>query len=148
MNILFGVLLMLLSNPAGITLENPWIRPAASGMNSAMFVEIKNGGEDADTLINAYSDIAEVVEVHETYKKDNDMMGMRRAEAIEIAANSSLELKPRSYHIMLIKLNKDLKIGGKEKVTLEFKNAGKIEVEAEIRDMPMDHKMKKHQDTN
>lgn len=142
MNLLLGILFLFINNPSGITAENPWMRPAAEGMNSAMFVKIMNNGEEADTLINAYSDIADVVEVHETYKKDNDMMGMRRAEKLVIEAGASLELKPKSYHIMLIKLKKDLAVGTKEKVTLEFSKSGKIELEVPVSDMPM--KMDEH----
>lgn len=140
MKLLLSILLLGTIYSTNIELTDPWIRPAATGMNTAFFVTIDNSSQTADTLVNAYSEVAEVVEVHETYTKENDMMGMRHVDLIEVPAEGQLLLKPRSYHVMLIKLKENMKVGEKHKVILEFKHAGKVEVEAIVRDMPMLHK--------
>ncbi|GJQ61720.1 MAG: transporter [Melioribacteraceae bacterium] len=144
MKILLSILLISSFYGANLELTDPWIRPAATGMNTAFFVTIENTSELPDTLVNAFSDVSEVVEVHETYTTENDMMGMRHVEMIEVPAEGQLLLKPRSYHVMLIKLKENMKVGEKHKVTLEFKHAGKIEVEAVVRDMPKKHKKMDH----
>jgi copper(I)-binding protein len=61
------------------------------------------------------------------------MMGMRPVARVEIPAGGTLELKPGSYHIMLIGLSKDLVVGEKIEITLKFEKAGEVKVTAEVR---------------
>lgn len=125
------------SKMTGMMVHNAWIRPSAQGTTTAMFGMIMNHTDINDTLIAVTSDLAQLTEFHETYKKEGDVMGMRHIEAQSVDANSSLMLKPGSFHVMLIKLNQDLKTGDKKEITFHFKHAGDIKVEAEVKDMPM-----------
>ena len=130
------------SKMSGMMVHDAWIRPAAQGTNSAMFGMIMNHTDVNDTLVGLSSEFAILTEVHETYKGENDMMGMRRVEFVPVDKNDSFELKPRAHHVMLIRLKEDLKIGDTKEVTLTFKNAGDIIVKAEVKDAPgggMDH---------
>lgn len=120
-----------------IQIHNPWIRVAAQGANTALFFVIENTGEKPDTLISAESKIADIVEVHETYAKGNDMMGMREVKFVAVSPKSKVEFKPRSLHVMLIDVVKDLKTGGKVDAVLIFKHAGKIKLKAVVQEMPM-----------
>lgn len=120
-----------------IQIHNPWIRVAAQGANTALFFVIENTGEKPDTLISAESKIADIVEVHETYAKGNDMMGMRKVKFVAVPPKSKVEFKPRSLHVMLIDVVKDLRTGGKVDAVLIFKHAGKIKVKAVVQEMPM-----------
>ena len=61
------------------------------------------------------------------------MMGMRPVARVEIAAGGSLQLKPGSYHVMLIGLVKDLTVGDTIDLTLKFEKAGEITVKAQVR---------------
>lgn len=61
------------------------------------------------------------------------MMGMQKVDRVEIPAGGRLELKPGSYHIMLIGLTQDLKVGDRIEITLRFEKAGEITVSAEVR---------------
>ena len=119
-----------------IKINDPWMRPSAEGSNTALFFEVVNKSDKPDTLFEAESDLAEVVEVHETFKRENDMMGMRKVKFVVIPPNSIVKFKPRDLHVMLIKLKRDLKVSEKGIATLFFKSAGKIKVEAVVRDMP------------
>lgn len=116
--------------------KEAWIRTSAQGSNTALFFEVVNNSEKPDTLLSAESNIAEVVEVHETFKRENDMMGMRKVNFVVIPPKSTVKFKPRDLHVMLIKLKKDMKLNDKGEATLVFKNAGKIKVEAVVREMP------------
>ena len=123
-----------------LKITNAWIRPGAAGMNTAFFFNVYNSSEIADTLISVESEIAEIVEIHETFTKGEDMMGMRSVDFVEIPAGTNFEFKPMHHHVMLIKVIDDLKIEDEGIVNLNFKNAGKIEVKAKV----IDKKIMKH----
>lgn len=125
----------------GIRVEGAWARRApmmeSSGSkggsgNGAIYATLANPGKDRDTLISAASDAAGVVEIHESYQHMGMMM-MRPVKAIEVPAGGKVEMKPGSYHIMLLNLKRDLKAGQTVNVTLQFQKAGKIPVKAEIK---------------
>lgn len=119
-----------------IEIKNAWVRPAAKGANSALFFTIVNNGTSADTLTAAESKLADIVAVHETFKKDNDKMGMREVKFVHVPAKSKIEFKPGGLHVMLIDAQKDFRIGDQLNAVLKFKHAGKIKVKAVVQDMP------------
>lgn len=144
MKLLFLTLLMLLFSPdEKIKIKDPWIRVSAEGQSTALFMKIENNSDVADTLYKVECDFAGRVEIHETYQKD-DMMGMREVPFLVIPPKSTFELKPRSHHIMVIKLKKDIKKGSQEEFTLHFKRAGKITIKAKADEMQMNKMEHKH----
>ena len=128
---------------SGMMVHNAWIRSSAEGTTTALFGMVMNHTDINDTIIGVSSDLAQLTEFHETYKKEGDMMGMRHVDVQPVDANSSLILKPGSYHVMLIKLNQELKVGDKKEIVFHFKYAGEIKAEADVKDMnemgEMDH---------
>lgn len=157
---LFSLLLSACAGSSGTTLEvrDPWVRaalmggamgghgdtqmgtPAANTAMSAMqggatsgaFMVINNSGTEADRLVKAESDVADAVELHLSEMKDG-VMTMRQVEGVEIPASGQAELKPGSYHIMLIGLKQDLKEGDTIKITLTFEKGGSIVVDAPVK---------------
>jgi len=119
-----------------IKIQNAWARPAVKNANSALYFFIENKSRETDTLLGAQSKIAEEVEVHESFIRDNDRMGMRPAGRIAIKPNSQLEFKPGGFHVMLLGLLKDLRIGDNIEAVLLFKYAGKIKIKAMVSDIP------------
>ncbi len=115
-----------------IEIQNPWVREASKyGGVSAAYLVIKNNGNEPDYLIDVSSNVAQIVQIHKmTYK--NGVAGMERVKEIKIPPKSEVELTGK-YHIMLIKLKKDLKSGQHVKLTLIFKKSGKITVDAVVR---------------
>lgn len=124
-----------------VQIKNAWVRPVVEGSNSALYFVAENKWEKPDTLISAISKSAEIVEIHETYKKDNDKMGMRPAGKIAIEPKSKVEFKPGGMHIMLINVTGDFKIGDSFETELQFKHAGKIKVKAKVQDSSSMHSM-------
>ena len=59
-------------------------------------------------------------------------MRMRKVSHIDIPANGSAELKPGSYHIMLIGLEKAMKAGATETLTLTFSDGSQKTIEARV----------------
>jgi hypothetical protein len=126
MKILLAILLFIsFQGDNKLTIEKTWTRVSAEGTNTAFFFDVVNNSDKPDTLYNVESTVAEITEIHETYKVDGKM-GMRKIPFIVIPANSTFNFKPRSYHIMLIGLNKDINADDIVELTVYFKKAGKM----------------------
>lgn len=148
------ILLTLLTACSGgssssIKIEDAWLRAAKamqtqqgmsqggdmgqmSGSNSAAYMRILNTGSVADKLLKASSTIAASTELHISEEKDG-VMTMHPVDSVDVPANGQVELMPGGMHIMMIGINKDLVVGEKVVLTLEFEKAGEIHVEAEVR---------------
>jgi periplasmic copper chaperone A len=117
-----------------IETSGAWGRPSPMmDKAGAVYVVIENKGNAADRLIGASSPAAKTVEVHESYM-DNGMMKMRPIAGLDVPAGGKVELKPGSYHIMLIDLVAPLQTGATIAVTLKYEKSGEVAVNAEIRE--------------
>ncbi len=116
-----------------IKVEAAWAR-ASAGMAKAgaAFVTIRNAGASADRLVAASAPVARRVELHTHIMKDN-VMRMRRVDAMPVEPGAMTVLKPGGYHVMLIGLHAPLKQGDRFPLTLSFEKAGAITVAATIR---------------
>jgi hypothetical protein len=95
---------------------------------------LMNEGGQPDVLLSAETDVAEVVELHET-RMEGDVMKMSPISSIEVPAGGSVNLEPGGKHIMLINLKQQLTPGEKIKLILNFEKSGQKTIEAEIREM-------------
>ena len=113
-----------------ITIVEPRIRATAPGQTvSGAFMTLANSSETTFALTSISFSGANVVEIHETSMNDG-VMRMRKISRIDIPANGSAELKPGSYHIMLIGLEREMKAGTAETLTLTFSDESQKSVEA------------------
>jgi len=122
---------------ADVLVTQPWVRGVVKGQTATgAFMTLET--QDATSLIGAASPIANTVQIHEM-KMQGDLMTMRPVAAINIPANTTLELKPGGYHLMLIGLTKPLTKGDKVPVKLTFRaeNGAQstVGVQAEVRDL-------------
>jgi copper(I)-binding protein len=129
MSILLAILFILFPPEDKIKIKDAWMRPSSEKMTTALYFIIENKSENADTLFQVDSDLAERVEIHETYS-EGEMMGMRKVDFIVIDGKGSFELKPGAHHIMLMKLKKDIKDEDTSEFVLHFKQAGEIKITA------------------
>lgn len=127
MNILILLSFLFLQTGNTIKINDAWVRPGLAQMGTALYFEIENTGDSADTLYKVESDIAGRIELHETYTA-GDVMGMKEVENIIVEPGSFFKLKPGAHHIMVMKLKKDINKGDEVKFSLFFTNAGKIEI--------------------
>ena len=111
----------------------PWVKavPPMAKM-SAAYMEIHNKTNKDQKLIAAKSNISEVVEIH-THYMDKGYMAMRKVDSILVPKNGKAILKPKSFHVMFIKLTKKLKIGEMIPVTLIFDNGDMLEIKAPVK---------------
>jgi len=117
----------------GIHIEGAWARPASEGRMSAAYFLITNFEDENDNLISVQSDVAQLVEIHESYELDNGMMGMREVPELEIPSQSTIRLEQGGLHIMLIQVTRTLADGDTFELTLNFANHGEQTVEIPIR---------------
>lgn len=135
MKAILAMLLCALGIAAEVSVAEVWSRATIPGQEAgAIFARI-TGGDADDRLLGAASEAAATVELHE-HAMGQDGVGQMReiAGGLAIPAGSRVELKPRSYHIMLIGLRAPLAKGATVPVTLRFEHAGALRIEATILD--------------
>jgi copper(I)-binding protein len=117
-----------------LAVADAWARPSTGmGMASAAYLTITNGTSQDDALLKVATTAAANPEIHETMAGDSGMMGMQPVDKVPVPAGRTVKLEPGSYHIMLINLTRELKIGDTVTLTLTFEKAGDITVTAEVR---------------
>ena len=120
---------------AQTTATDPWVRgTVATQKATGMFVQLTSaqGGK----LVAGSSPVAGRVEIHEMAVVDG-VMRMREISALELPAGKVVELKPGSYHLMLMDLKQPMKAGDIVPVTLVIEGADKkretLELKASVR---------------
>lgn len=119
-----------------IKIEAPWIRATPSGAKVAGgYAKLTNTGSEVDRLVGGSSTVAGGIEVHEMGMADGVMTMRELPDGLAVPPGQSVELKPGSYHLMLIDLRQPLKEGDRIKGTLQFAKAGKVDVVFVVRGM-------------
>ena len=130
--------------PPGITVQDAWIRPAilpeghptpdsdhdheeSTGVISAMYLVIENGAAQPVQLIAIETDVARVVELHET-QNQNGLFRMRPVESVEVPARGEVTFEPGGLHVMLIDIQEGLEPGDTVAVTLVFNTGERLEL--------------------
>ena len=142
-SILISLLLLeaLLINACGsssrdLTIQEAWARPARVGENGAAYFVIQNRTTADNTLLSVSSDIAiaTATEVHMSMMGGNGVMSMQMQEAVVIPAKDKVEFKPGGLHVMFVGLTRDLKVGDTITLTLNFKEAGSLTSQVQVRE--------------
>lgn len=122
-------------NTAKLSVSGVWARKSLiSGGNSAAFMSIRNNGAD-NILVEARSDIAQIIELHNHTMVDG-IMRMREVKGgIPLQAGATTELKPGGLHVMLIKLTRDLKEGDSFPLELVFKDGASQKINVSVKGM-------------
>jgi copper(I)-binding protein len=109
---------------ANLTLPTP---------TGAVYMRITNGTTQDDALVGAAVPGCGVVELHEMMM-DGDVMRMRPVDGqrIPIPAGQTVMLERGGLHVMCLEKTGTYTVGDTVPVTLQFANAGTIEVNAEV----------------
>lgn len=116
----------------GVHISEAWARPGSVDGNSAVYLLISNGYTESDTITSVNSEIAQISEIHESYERDEGMMGMRYIEELALPPQSTVRFQPGSYHIMLMQLERTISEGDTVEVTLNFKNHEPVDFKAPV----------------
>lgn len=131
-----------------IHITKPWVRaaPSSATVQAGFFILMNHGDKDL-ILTSVEAEGFGHSELHLSSKKDGVMV-MEEQSKIIIPANSSLDFKPGSYHIMLMKPAKIAQEGEEVKVTLGFLSGKTVTlmmpVQRDTRKMAMDHSKMDH----
>jgi hypothetical protein len=132
---------------ARVKVEGGWARATVQGQK-ATGAFMKLTAPQATRLVAVSSPVAGVAEVHEM-KMDGSVMQMRAIPALDLPANQAVELKPGSYHLMLMDLKAPLMKDSSVALTLTFKDAKGVETKQQVSvpvstAMPQGHGDHKH----
>ncbi|MGO9482464.1 MAG: copper chaperone PCu(A)C [Candidatus Kryptoniota bacterium] len=132
--LLLLVLLVIGFRPpvSGIKVENVYVRVASRGMTSAAYFTIVNSSEMPDTLYDVNADFTEMAMLHETVR-NNGMVGMKEVDFVVVPARDSIDFKPGGFHIMLMDVKQDLKVGASVNFELFFRHEGMVKVKAVVK---------------
>ena len=137
-SVLFAFILLFAAGAAAaqefkagaLEIDQPWSRATPKGAKvAAGYLTIRNTGTDPDRLVSVTSPAAGKSEIHEM-SMEKGVMKMRPVPGgIEIKPGETVELKPNSFHIMMMGLKKPIELGKPFKASLTFEKAGPVEVE-------------------
>ena len=120
---------------AQVTVDDPWVRGVVAGQSATgAFMTIHS--TEAAELVGVSSPAASKASIHRMAMA-NAMMTMEPVDALPIPAHGTVELKPGTFHVMLIGLTRPLEAGTTVPLTLTFRGADyretSLTVQAEVR---------------
>lgn len=117
---------------AAPTVADPYASPAPENGTAGAFLTVR-GGAEPDTLVAVRSADVAQIELHRT-ETEAGLRTMREVEGgLPVPARGSVELRPGSYHLMLIGLRRDLAPGDTLDAEVEFARAGAVPVRVPVR---------------
>ncbi|MDQ7247044.1 copper chaperone PCu(A)C [Dongia sedimenti] len=125
-----------------LEIVHPWARATLKGSDVADgFMKIINHGSTPDRLLAVSVEFAKASQIH-TMKMDGDVMKMQElTDGLEIPAGATVELKPKSLHIMFMGVNQELVPDTIVNGELTFEKAGKVKIEFMIEPAGTSHSM-------
>jgi periplasmic copper chaperone A len=135
---LAGALVLGLASPApahqeaagNLTMGHPWVREAAAGAPStyACIIEIKNDGDEPETLLGATIDGAGPGVLYQIIEKDGKFTSKPVEHGLLIKPHSFIDLSPATYQIRFGKIAKTLTEDTMVDGTLVFEKLGSVPV--------------------
>lgn len=96
------------------------------------YARITNTGEEADVLIGGSAPFAGRVEIHEMAVTDGVMTMRELDDGLSIPPGETVELRPGSFHVMLLDINEPPVEGASVPVTLVFERAGEVTIDLPV----------------
>jgi hypothetical protein len=116
-----------------ITISDTWARATPPGAaNAAAYLRVANTGPD-DVLLGVRTAAAREAQLH-THVADGGAMRMTRLDAVPLQRGAIVEFAPGGLHIMLLGIAAPLAPGDSFLLTLQFRDAGDVDVAVAVRD--------------
>lgn len=106
--------------------------PNANAPTLAAYFTIENLGAAADQLTEISTSAAASAMLHETTTSNDGVMKMNMLDQLEIAAGTTVEMKPAQLHVMLVGPTNPIRAGAEVVFDLTFAHAGKMQVTAKV----------------
>jgi copper(I)-binding protein len=114
-----------------VVVQNAWVRATVTGQKATgAFMSLTSA--TGSRLKSVTTPVAGVAEVHEMRVEDNIMKMQALKGGLELPAGKTVELKPGSYHLMLMDLKMPLPKDSSIPLTLVFVNARGVESKSEL----------------
>ena len=106
---------------AQVSVQGAWVRATVPQQKATGAFMVLTAAKDSQ-LLSVSSPVAGVAEVHEM-TMDGGVMKMHPVASLALPAGKPVELKPGSYHLMLMDLKAQVKVGDSVPLTLTIKGA-------------------------
>lgn len=122
------------SEDGAVTADGAWVREQAdaSAMSAAYFT-VCNGTMAPVTLTGLSTELAGMVELHETSRDANGVVSMAPTGEITLAPGELLVFEPGGKHAMLMGLPAGIKAGDRATLNLQFADGSTVTAEAVAR---------------
>jgi periplasmic copper chaperone A len=115
-------------------LHDAWVRAAPdSGSTTAAYIRFVNGSPDTVVVSHFESDDARLVELHRSSVDSSGAAHMAMQDALVIAPNHNLVMKPGGYHLMLIGTTRSLPAGKLVRIVMYLSNGSIVSTSARVR---------------
>jgi copper(I)-binding protein len=114
---------------SGIEVDRVKMGAGAQGEDRAVYLAMHNHGSEPDQLTGASSDAAEVAQLQN---------GTQVVEVIPVYANKEFVFIPDGYHVMLVDLKRDLRVGDEIEVVLQFRDHEDMTIKVPVQEA-MEH---------
>ena len=101
------------SAESGIDVHQVKVGAGAQGEDRAVYLAMRNHGSEPDQLTGASSDAADVAQLQN---------GTQVVDVIPVYASKEFVFIPDGYHVMLVGLKRDLRVGDEIEVVLQFRD--------------------------
>jgi len=118
----------------GLRVCDAWVRFAPTGDSAAAYATITSTGP-ADTLTRVQTDLGGVAMLHETVH-NGPVDAMRMVDSILVPAGGTLSLAVDGDHVMVANPTRTITPGAMVHLTLTFRRAGTLTVDATVRGYP------------
>jgi periplasmic copper chaperone A len=118
---------------AGVQVSGAWARATLPGQTVAgVYMQLRSDAQAR--LVGAKSRASSQAEIH-LMNNEGGVMRMRRVDSLDLPAGKTVTLEPSGYHLMLLDINRPLKVGEHVTVTLVIEAGGKrfeLPVQAQV----------------
>ncbi len=104
----------------------------AGDANSVVYLTITNRGDGRDRLSGVTSDVSEAVELHYT-AIENNVASMSMVRTVDLPKHGTVRFSPGGYHLVLVRMRRDLRPGDTVNLSLTFERAGVVSVAVVVR---------------
>ena len=99
----------------------------------AVYLTLENRSKQDDTLIGAFSDVAQHVEMHRSILDEKGVVRMRGLPEVELPGGTLQNFEPGGSHFMLIGLTQSLETGDIFTLTLHFKQSPTQSIQVHVK---------------
>jgi copper(I)-binding protein len=117
------------STESRIEVDQVQMGAGAQGEDRAVYLEMRNHGSEPDQLTGASSDAAEIAQLQN---------GTQAVDVIPVDANKDFVFIPDGYHVMLVGLKRDLRVGDEIEVVLQFRDHEDMTIKVPVQEA-MEH---------